>query len=67
LHGRDDRYIAALVAIILGGWVIRSGTARCSITVVCSNWPTTPKVWIRAPDQRILISIAGFEKWVEGR
>jgi len=23
LHGRDDRYIAALVAIILGSWVIR--------------------------------------------
>ena len=25
------------------------------------------KVWIRAPDGRILIYIPGFEKWVEGR
>jgi hypothetical protein len=25
------------------------------------------KVWIRAPDGRILINIPGYEKWVEGR
>jgi len=25
------------------------------------------KVWVRAPDGHILISIEGFEKWVEGR
>jgi len=25
------------------------------------------KVWIRAPDGRVLISIPDFEKWVEGR
>jgi hypothetical protein len=25
------------------------------------------KVWIRAPDGRILLDISGYEKWVEGR
>lgn len=25
------------------------------------------KVWIRAPDGRILLNIHGYEKWVEGR
>jgi hypothetical protein len=25
------------------------------------------KVWIRAPDGRILLNIPGYEKWVEGR
>jgi hypothetical protein len=25
------------------------------------------KVWIRAPDGRVLINIPGYEKWVEGR
>jgi hypothetical protein len=25
------------------------------------------KVWRRAPDGRIFIDIAGFERWVEGR
>jgi hypothetical protein len=25
------------------------------------------KVWLRAPDGRILVSIEGFERWVEGR
>jgi hypothetical protein len=25
------------------------------------------KVWIRAPDGRILLNIPGYERWVEGR
>jgi hypothetical protein len=25
------------------------------------------KVWIRAPDGRILLNIPGYEKWAEGR
>lgn len=25
------------------------------------------KVWIRAPDGRILLNVPGYERWVEGR
>lgn len=30
------------------------------------DWPEK-RVWIRAPDGRVMIDVVGYQKWVEGR
>src|SRR5688572_22982118 len=34
--------------------------------IECGVWPEKV-VWFRAPDNRILISLRGYEEWAEGR
>ena len=44
-----------------------SGYSEAAIRTKLSRrkWPQD-EVWIRAPDNRILIDVDGFERWAEG-
>ena len=56
------RYVLLAVATQMTGYSIKA--MECKISR--GDWQEE-KVWRRAPDGRILIDIAGFEKWVENR
>lgn len=56
------RYVLLPVANMLTGYSVKA--IQCKIHR--GEWQEG-KVWRRAPDGRILIDIAGFEKWVESR
>jgi hypothetical protein len=56
-----SRYVLLPLATALTGYTIKAMQRK----IERGDW-VEGKVWIRAPDGRILISITGFEKWVEG-
>ncbi len=46
----------------------RSGYSEAAIRSKISrgDWPQN-EVWVRAPDERVLIDLDGFERWALGR
>jgi len=56
------RYVLLSLATNMTGYTVKAMQRK----IERGEW-IEGKVWLRAPDGRILISIAGFEKWVEGR
>jgi len=56
-----SRYVLLNLATQLTGYTVKAMQRK----IERGEW-TEGKVWVRAPDGRILISISGFEKWVEG-
>jgi len=56
------RYVLLPLANVITGYTVKA--IQCKIHR--GEWPEG-KVWRRAPDGRILIDIAGYERWVENR
>ena len=54
------RYVLLPVATTMTGYSVKA--IQCKIAR--GDWQEG-KVWRRAPDGRIVIDIAGFEKWIE--
>jgi hypothetical protein len=61
-HTATTRYWLLPLATAMTGYTVKAMRRK----IERGEW-IEGRVWIRAPDGRILISIAGFEKWVEGR
>lgn len=61
-HTTTARYVLLHLATAMTGYTIKAMQRK----IERGEW-VEGKVWIRAPDGRILISIPGFELWVEGR
>lgn len=61
-HAATARYVLLPLATSMTGYTVKAMQRK----IERGEW-VEGKVWIRAPDGRILISISGFEKWVEGR
>jgi hypothetical protein len=55
------RYVLLGVATAITGYSVKAMQRK----IERGDW-AEGKVWLRAPDGRILLSIEGFEKWVEG-
>ena len=55
------RYVLLPLATTMTGYTVKAMQRK----IERGEW-VEGKVWIRAPDGRILISISGFERWVEG-
>lgn len=56
------RYVLPALAHVLTGYTVKAMERK----IERGDW-AQGKVWIRAPDGRILIDIVGYHKWVEGR
>jgi hypothetical protein len=56
------RYVLPALAQILTGYTVKAMERK----IERGDW-AEGKVWVRAPDGRILIDIVGYHKWVEGR
>ena len=56
------RYVLLHVAALMTGYSVKAMQAK----IWGGDWQEG-KVWRRAPDGRLLVDIAGFEKWVESR
>ena len=56
-----SRYVLLRVATAITGYTVKAMQRK----IERGDW-VEGKVWLRAPDGRILVSIEGFEKWVEG-
>jgi hypothetical protein len=56
------KYVLLPVAEAITGYTIKAIERK----IERGDW-IEGKIWIRAPDGRILLNIQGFEKWVEGR
>jgi len=61
-HATTARYVLLTLATNMTGYTVKAMQRK----IERGEW-VEGKVWVRAPDGRILISIPGFEKWVEGR
>ena len=61
-HATTARYVLLPLATTMTGYTVKAMQRKIE-----RGEGVEGKVWIRAPDGRILISISGFEKWVEGR
>jgi len=61
-HATTARYVLLHLAMEMTGYTIKAMQRK----IERGEW-VEGKVWIRAPDGRVLISIPDFEKWVEGR
>jgi hypothetical protein len=57
-----SRYVLLPLATTITGYTVKAMQRK----IERGEW-IEGKVWIRAPDGRILISVSGFESWVEGR
>ena len=55
------RYVLLAVANQLTGYTIKAMERK----IERGDW-AEGKVWRRAPDGRVLIDLAGFQRWVEG-
>jgi hypothetical protein len=55
------RYVLLPLATQITGYTVKAMQRK----IERGDW-FEGKVWVRAPDGHILISIEGFEKWVEG-
>jgi hypothetical protein len=56
-----SRYVLLHVATGITGYSVKAMQRK----IERGDW-VEGKVWLKAPDGRILVSIEGFEKWVEG-
>lgn len=56
------RYVLPALAHVLTGYTVKAMERK----IERGDW-AEGKVWVRAPDGRILIDIVGYHKWVEGR
>lgn len=56
------RYVQPWLAHLVTGYTVKAIERK----IERGDW-VEGKVWIRAPDGRILIDIVGYQKWVEGR
>lgn len=56
------RYVLPALAQVLTGYTVKAMERK----IERGDW-AEGKVWVRAPDGRILIDIVGYHKWVEGR
>lgn len=56
------RYVLPALAHVLTGYTVKAMERK----IERGDW-VEGKVWVRAPDGRILIDIVGYHKWVEGR
>jgi hypothetical protein len=54
------RYVLLPVATLMTGYTVKA--MQCKISR--GDWPEG-KVWRHAPDGRVFIDLAGFERWVE--
>lgn len=57
-----SRYVLLTVAAQMTGYTVKAMERK----IERGDW-IEGKVWIRAPDGRILIDMLGFQRWVEGR
>jgi hypothetical protein len=57
-----SRYVLLPLANAITGYTVKAMQRK----IERGEW-VEGKVWVRAPDGHILISISGFEMWVEGR
>jgi hypothetical protein len=56
------RYVLLRLAKEMTGYTVKAIQAK----ITRGDWQEG-EVWRRAPDGRLLIDIAGYEKWVEGK
>ncbi|MDB6084834.1 MAG: hypothetical protein JWN43_2715 [Gammaproteobacteria bacterium] len=56
------RYVLLPLASVLTGYSVKAMTRK----IERGDWQED-KLWRRGPDGRILIDMAGYQKWVEGR
>ena len=56
------RYVLLNVAAQMTGYTIKAMERK----IERGDW-LEGKVWVRAPDGRILIDMLGYQRWVEGR
>ena len=63
LHGSllSSRYVLLALAAQMTGYTVKAMERK----IERGDW-IEGKVWLRAPDGRILIDLLGFQKWVEG-
>lgn len=57
-----SRYVLLNIAAQMTGYTVKAMQRK----IERGDW-IEGKVWIRAPDGRILIDMLGFQRWVEGR
>jgi hypothetical protein len=57
-----SRYVLLNVAAQMTGYTVKAMERK----IERGDW-IEGKVWLRAPDGRILIDLLGFQKWVENR
>ena len=58
----SSRYVLLTVAAQMTGYTVKAMERK----IERGDW-IEGKVWIRAPDGRILIDMLGFQRWAEGR
>ena len=57
-----SRYVLLNIAAQMTGYTVKAMERK----IERGDW-IEGKVWLRAPDGRILIDLLGFQRWVEGR
>ena len=57
-----SRYVLLTMAAQMTGYTVKAMERK----IERGDW-IEGKVWLRAPDGRILIDMWGFQRWVEGR
>jgi hypothetical protein len=57
-----SRYVLLPLAQWMTGYTVKAMQRK----IERGDWPEG-KVWRRAPDGRIVIDVAGYQRWVEGR
>ena len=57
-----SRYVLLNMAAQMTGYTVKAMERK----IERGDW-IEGKVWLRAPDGRILIDVLGFQRWVEGR
>ena len=57
----SSRYVLLTVAAQVTGYTVKAIERK----IERGDW-VQGKVWLRAPDGRILIDLIGYQKWVEG-
>ena len=55
------RYVLLSLAELLTGYTVKAMQRK----IERGDW-VEGKVWVRAPDGRLLIDMVGYHKWVEG-
>jgi len=58
----SSRYVLLNLAAQMTGYTVKAMERK----IERGDW-IEGKVWLRAPDGRILIDLLGFQKWVENR
>jgi hypothetical protein len=55
------RYVLLCLAVRITGYTVKAMERK----IERRDW-VEGKVWVRAPDGRVLIDMVGYHKWVEG-